>query len=124
MIQSALSFQYDFISNVKGRSFPKGMSIEIVKVSYYESIFEKIILSNDYKEHVTSYLYEHENGQNYLYLSNTDFPEAAGIQFALDTNEDFHRSKRIIEQFMEDHLAYNMKEIYQLYKNTIDKSSV
>ncbi len=119
MKQAAQSGKYDFISNVKGRTFPKGMSIEMVRVSYYQELLEKINLSREHQEHVTSYLYDHDEGQNYLYVTNADFPEAAGIQFALDTKDDFERSKKIIEQFTVDHIHYNMKEIYSIYEKKL-----
>ncbi|MEN0047251.1 MAG: hypothetical protein AAF806_09350 [Bacteroidota bacterium] len=103
--------QYDFVSNVKGRSFPKGMSIEIVSLDYYAQQLPKIENDSNYKEHVTLYLYEHDKGRKHYYFMNTQFPEAAGIQLALDTPEDFERSKRLIAQFRQPHYLLNLADL-------------
>lgn len=112
MIVIAAEKQYDFVSNVKGRSFPKGMSIEIVRLDYYAQKLPMIKNNPDYREHVTLYLYEHDKGQRHYYFMNTKLPEAAGIQLALDTPEDFERSKRLIAQFKQEHYLINLAELF------------
>lgn len=103
----------DFISNVKHRTFPKGMSIESVKLTFYESLLPSIYSSEYYKEHVTAFLYENEI-PNFIFIYNTETPKAAGIQLALDTTEDFERTVNLISQFKTNHINYNMKEILTL----------
>jgi spore coat polysaccharide biosynthesis protein SpsF len=115
MIDLARMGRYDFISNVKGRTFPKGMSVEIVNTDYYSSLLPAISESESYREHVTSYLYEHDNGRHF-YLYNNHVPEASGLQMALDTSEDLERTKRIIARFTDSHWKYNLKEIYSIWK--------
>lgn len=116
MCEIALTNTYDFVSNVKGRTFPKGMSIEIVRLNHYEDSLKTINSSIQYQEHVTSYLYENDIDKRYYYYLNAIAPEAAGLQLALDTQEDFDRSARIIKQFTRHQATYNMKEILQIYK--------
>lgn len=106
--------EYDFISNVKNRTYPKGMSVESVRTSYYEQLLPRIDLSSYYREHVTIYLYEHDSHQNFCYLYNREVPEAAGLQMALDTVEDLDRTKSIIKKFEKDHRQYNLKELIEL----------
>jgi spore coat polysaccharide biosynthesis protein SpsF len=115
MIDVAKNNNYDFLSNVKDRTYPKGMSIEIVNLNYYKNLLEIINSSERYKEHVTLYLYENENIKHY-YFYNTKLPEAAGIQLALDTKEDFERTKKIMSKFAENHTKYNLKDIFDIYK--------
>lgn len=105
----------DFISNVKSRTFPKGMSIESVRLSYFESILPEINTSDYYKEHVTIYLYENEN-PSFHFIYNSEFPEIGGIQMALDTQDDFNRIEKIISNFKLSHVKYNMHEIFNLLK--------
>lgn len=111
MIAIAETGEYDFVSNVKGRSFPKGMSIEIVDLNYYAQQLPKINDDPNYSEHVTLYLYEHDEGQKHYYFMNTQLPEAAGIQLALDTPEDLERSKRLIAQFEQPHYLINLADL-------------
>ena len=43
---------YDLVSNVKDRTFPKGISVEIVNMKFYKKLFDKFNQSK-YQEHVT-----------------------------------------------------------------------
>jgi spore coat polysaccharide biosynthesis protein SpsF len=105
--------EHDFVSNVKNRTFPKGMSVEAVRLSHYAFLLDAINASNYYQEHVTIYLYENEKS-TYHFIYNTELPDAAGMQMALDTQEDFERTENILAQFKGSHLNYNMKEILAL----------
>ena len=116
MLQTAKKGSFDFISNVKDRTFPKGMSIEIVRTKYYKTLLPLITSSDYHKEHVTSYLYEHPE-QTFCFIMNEELPEAAGIQMALDTKDDLERTKNIIAHFNNEHWNYNLKEIFQIWKN-------
>lgn len=107
----ALHAKFDFISNVKERTFPKGMSIEIVNTGFYGKLLPEIRENPMYFEHVTSFLYEHENRGRYHYVMNTEVPELAGVQLAMDTEEDFLRTEKIMVNFSGSHLNYNLKEL-------------
>ncbi len=116
MIQITNENDFDFVSNVKNRTFPKGMSIEIVKKKYYEKCLKEIEKQEEYYEHVTSYLYENDKNEKFHYVYNRMLPEAAGIQLALDTPQDFERTKNIIKNFENFHTQYNLNEIFNMYK--------
>ncbi|UII24832.1 hypothetical protein LVD15_16135 [Fulvivirga maritima] len=107
--------KHDFISNVKGRTFPKGMSIEVVKRDYYRGILPEINKDDTYKEHVTLLLYEKKD-DDHFFIYNESNTEMAGIQLALDTVEDFKRTEKIIYQFSKDHREYGMEEINEILK--------
>lgn len=116
MAKLAVQKDYDFLSNVKERTFPKGMSIEIVKTTHYSTLLEAINADSHYSEHVTLYLYEHESAGNYSFIKNDEHPEAAGIQFALDTKDDLERSRQLIKRFTRPHYQYNLPDILELLK--------
>lgn len=99
-----------FISNVKNRTFPKGMSIEAVQVNHYRSLLVEINKSAQYQEHVTLFLY-HNELQGYDFIMNDEFPELAGMQLALDTKEDLERTKKIITSFKGPHESINLQEL-------------
>jgi len=115
MLDITRTNKYDFISNVKNRTFPKGMSIEIVKTSYYEKLYKKFS-SQDHFEHVTLYLYQLEDQENHYFYYNQVCPEARGIQLAIDSLSDFRLAENIISTFNEEHINYGLSEIYQIYK--------
>jgi spore coat polysaccharide biosynthesis protein SpsF len=106
--------QYDFISNVKERTFPKGMSVEIVKMAYYQAHLPTILASDYYTEHVMVYLYERAKIDDHFYLMNEEMPEAAGVQLALDTPADMERSRWILDHLEIAHTAADMKTIVEL----------
>lgn len=123
MIKITKKGKYNFISNVKNRTFPKGMSVEVVDLKYYASILHSINASESYKEHVTLYLYEHDSDK-FFYYYNTTLPEASGLQMALDTQEDFDRTQRIMSHFTQAHWKYNLKEIYNIWKMIENDKSI
>ena len=96
MLAIAGTGNYDFVTNVPGRTFPYGMSIEIVRTKFYCSEIANTE-DADHHEHVTSWLYEHpDTGHCYVY-KNKVCPEAAGMRLALDTPEDLNNARRIME---------------------------
>jgi spore coat polysaccharide biosynthesis protein SpsF len=116
MVDIAASGKYDFVSNVKGRTFPKGMSIEIVRMAFYQQCLPDIGKFNEHSEHVTSYLYNHAGG-NFFYYYNSLLPEAAGIQMALDTPEDLERTRLIVNEFTRPQEEYNLPEVLSIWKS-------
>ena len=116
MIEIAKQNKYDLISNVPGRTFPYGMSVEILRTQFYQSIIYKIS-DTPHQEHVTSYLYDSENlGNRFIYLNNK-VPEARGIQLAIDTPEDLHKAKALLEDLSNFGPDIKLKEIFEKYKN-------
>ena len=114
----AESGDYDFISNVKGRTFPYGMSIEVIKVNYYQELYETLIKDNDdFREHVTLCLYEDNTPGNKYFHYNEICPEAKGLKFAVDTREDLEKVERIINNVSED---YTLSELVKEFKNEIE----
>jgi len=116
MIAVAKSENVDFLTNVEKRTFPKGMSVEIVRLSFYKDFLIEISTKPEYYEHVTSFFYSSKPIGKYYYHYNKTLPEAGGIQLALDTIEDFKRSEFIINQFADAHWNYNLKEIFEIIK--------
>jgi sialic acid synthase SpsE/spore coat polysaccharide biosynthesis protein SpsF (cytidylyltransferase family) len=110
--------QYDFVTNIPGRTFPYGMSIEIVKVDFYRNVFSNFETS-DHFEHVTSYLYENsELGNRYTYI-NRVCPEASGFDLAIDTLEDLNLATKIISNSDIPFSTLGLKEIYNLATSEI-----
>jgi spore coat polysaccharide biosynthesis protein SpsF len=94
MAKIAGSGEYDLITNVPGRSYPPGASIEIVDVQAY-SLLAARFTEPGHREHVTLYLYEHpESCRTYIHV-NPQREEMAGINLAIDTPEDYLRAQRI-----------------------------
>lgn len=105
---------YNFLSNVQGRTFPKGMSVEIVRVSYYGKRLDRIKQDPYCNEHVMVCLYEEPAPPDHFYLRNESLPEAAAIQLALDTPEDWERSQWMLKEMPAG--RYDLATTFEYYK--------
>lgn len=114
MIQICQKNDFDFLSNVKGRTFPFGMSVEIVKTKFFENIQSDIQADKKYQEHVTLYLYEHLNRGNQYHHINTKCPELKGLQIALDEAKDFELFKKVMVELKEDYFNCSLKTFHQI----------
>ena len=106
---------FDFVSNVKNRTFPKGMSVEVIKTSYFSNHLKEIYSNADFSEHVTKYFYTLPQ-DNHAYIYNELNLEIAGLQMALDTNSDLKRTKEIIKYFNKPQYKYGLEELFQINK--------
>lgn len=113
MLAIADTDRFDLVTNVPGRTFPHGMSVEIVRTAFYAEAMATI---NDagHREHVTSWLYAHPDlGRRYVFENRT-CPEAAGCQLALDTYEDLALAQRIMARAGSALSALGLREIFDL----------
>jgi len=117
MLAVAQTDEFDLITNVPGRTFPYGMSIEILRVSFFRSVLAKLT-EKQYREHVTSWLYENEEvGKRHVVL-NKHCPEAAGVQLALDTAGDLEKFKSMFDRMNRHPATYTLPEIVRLATQT------
>lgn len=96
MIEQILNRDLNFVTNVPSRTFPYGMSVEIIKTSFYEMIYESGKLSFDDKEHVTKWLYNNLKSNEYVEYKNTKYKNIIGKMLALDQKEDLILINKIL----------------------------
>lgn len=108
MVRSIADEQYDLVSNVPGRSYPFGMSAELVRVEFYDQVYRSF-KENRHHEHVTLYLYENTEVGNRRYFTNEKWTNLAGVQLAIDTIEDVHRAERVFKQVGGDFTKVNFE---------------
>jgi spore coat polysaccharide biosynthesis protein SpsF len=101
---------YDFISNVPERTFPFGMSVEIIRTEFFASILPYFNLDK-YKEHVTLYLYEHEELGKRHYFYNTICPGLRRVNLAIDSENDFQLAERIYTKLSHLKGEFGLKEL-------------
>lgn len=114
MIEICQKADYDFISNVKGRSFPFGMSVEIVKTDFFEKIQPEIQAIPKYREHVTLYLYEHLQIGKQFHHFNTKCPDLKGLQIALDEPKDLELFKRVMNKLKDDYYTCDLIKFHKI----------
>ncbi len=104
---------YDFVSNVDGRTFPTGMSVEVVRTSFYRKVVD-LFDSPAYHEHVTLWLYEHPESGEFKYIYNDSLPTAKGLNLALDCEEDLNFVSLLLRKMDKPHTVYGWEEIVKL----------
>jgi len=115
MIEHIGETEYDFVSNVPGRTFPYGMSVELLNIDFYEQVISLFSEQRHY-EHVTLYLYENENVGQRKYLVNSDWQYLSGIQLAIDTSQDVQRAEKVFREVKGVHTEINYSLLNQMAK--------
>lgn len=95
MIKKIENNDYDFISNVPGRTFPYGMSIEIVKTEFYKSVYKNLKTDHD-KEHVTSWIYRNKSFGNSFFFKNKKYKNLKEFKLSIDDLGDLNFIKKIV----------------------------
>lgn len=121
MLAIARTNVFDFVTNVPGRKFPKGMSVEIVRTQFLDELLKDNRDPED-REHVTRAIYNNPSiGRRYLY-PNTICPEAQGMDLALDTPEDLAQIESIISRWPKSPTSLGLRDVYDLAHGTREKS--
>ena len=85
--------KYDLVTNVLHRTFPKGQSVELIRSSSFERMYDDLINLDD-REHVTKAFYRNPSAYK---IKNFSAEISAGeFQLSVDTLEDFERISSII----------------------------
>jgi spore coat polysaccharide biosynthesis protein SpsF len=115
MLAITATGEYDFVTNVPGRTFPYGMSVEIVRIAFFRATMASVTDAG-HREHVTTFLYENpELGRRFVF-ENTEVPEAHGMKLALDTEADLRRAESMIARMDRAPATYVLAEIARLSK--------
>lgn len=106
---------FDFVSNVPGRTFPMGMSVELIETNLYEYLYSQFTEGSHF-EHVTSYLYQNDSSLEKYYVKNIVSKEAAGVPLAVDTKYDLQIVKAIFDAGFKTSYSIDLKSLAQRYK--------
>ena len=100
---------FDLITNIMRRSFPKGQSVELISKNAINHL-QKFNLSNEEKEHVTLGFYKNKDKFN-IYNFESGSKKYALQQQSIDTLNDYLKIKNLIKA--EDNvLNLNWLDIY------------
>ena len=113
MLNIARSNKWIFITNVLKRTFPEGISVEIIRVSHLK---EKIAFFDKYEqEHVMPYFYRNLIENEIFNYYNTG-KDLSVFKLALDTKKDFLFLSSICDLMKKSHSAYYTDDIIKIIK--------
>ena len=84
----------DLVSNLPARTYPYGMSVEVVRRKAMKYACSMMI-DAQHREHVTKYFYDNQDKFD-ISLMTSEVAEFSGVQLAIDTREDLDRFEWII----------------------------
>jgi len=102
------SQKYDLVTNVYPRSFPKGISCEVLNASVFTNTFLNISDPDDL-EHVTKYFYNHKQLFKIKNISARE--DYSNINFSCDTIDDYLRIEKILKKLDQPTSNYNYKQL-------------
>lgn len=102
----------DLVSNVPGRRFPYGVSIEVIGLAVMRAAHAGMT-NRAHREHVTSIFYDHPERIRTRYISADD-PTLAGVQLAVDDENDLARVSWIITRLEAPAAAAALVDIVRL----------
>lgn len=98
--------KYDIVTNVFPRSYPKGISVEVIKSKLIIDLDRKKI-NKHYREHITSFFYN--NSHNYNIKNFKNKKNYSRLSLAVDTKNDLLKMKSVLEN--KNFLNYDWKKI-------------
>jgi spore coat polysaccharide biosynthesis protein SpsF (cytidylyltransferase family) len=107
---------YDLVTNILTRTYPKGQSVEVVKSKIFQKTYLKMNSPDDF-EHVTKYFYK--NKYKYKIKNFESKKQLENIQLSVDTYEDMRIFKGIIHKMDKPHWMYTLDDILDIYWNIV-----
>ncbi|HWC76191.1 MAG TPA: NTP transferase domain-containing protein [Blastocatellia bacterium] len=116
LIDSAVSIfregEFEIVTNVLERTFPRGQSVEVVGADVFCSAFRRMADSEDL-EHVTKFFYR--NRDAYRILNFTSGRDLNGIHLSVDTANDMMRFGEMVAAMERPHWDYGFEELVALH---------
>ncbi|MEL7001347.1 MAG: NTP transferase domain-containing protein [Bacteroidota bacterium] len=119
MVEITGQNDYDLVTNVPGRTFPHGMSVEIINTTFYLDTLPSFN-EEKYKEHVTLYFYDNPTERMFTYI-NEQYPIKKKINLAVDTPEDFKIVSKMMAATKSHTEALHLQDIVELYEKFKDE---
>ena len=110
---------YDIVTNVLRRTYPKGQSVEVLRSSAFLKAFPET-RKNTYCEHVTTYFYD--NKDNYRIHNIDSGRDAGNIQLSVDTKNDMKVFEQIVAKMDRSHWKYNWEEVLGLRNCIVNRA--
>jgi spore coat polysaccharide biosynthesis protein SpsF len=116
LVEQALSLYADtaadLVTNVQQRTYPKGMSVELVDAHAFRRA-RKMMTSSEDIEHVTPLFYRTPG--DWHIVEFTSSRPLGDINLSVDTKDDFYAFERLVTKMDAPHWSYSLDEILKLH---------
>jgi len=103
---------FDIVTNVQPRSFPRGQSVEVVRPVAFERAYSLMSEPGDF-EHVTRVFYRRADD---FEIGRFRHPrDLSGLQMSVDTQEDLDRIRRMVGGMRRSHADYDVEALVRLH---------
>jgi spore coat polysaccharide biosynthesis protein SpsF len=113
-------FNYDYVSNIMERTYPRGFDAEIFSKDVLRSTFMEAKKELE-REHVTPYIYSHPDkyrlGCYYNKRSNNDNHQ---YRLTVDTPEDLILAKKVFKDLWYNDNLFTVDDVVKLFQENID----
>jgi spore coat polysaccharide biosynthesis protein SpsF len=103
---------YDLITNIIGRTFPYGVSVEIIRREALRLAYTDLPPQD--REHVTACFYSDPSAFR-IYSMTSDSPELSAARMVVDTEEDLLRFKKVVHALGDDALTADYRQAAACY---------
>ncbi len=116
-----LNGNFDLVTNIYPRTYPKGQSVEIFPANAYRKAYDCMHEAEDL-EHVTKYFYK--NSEHFRIYNFALEENLSGIQLSVDTWQDVDRYAKILSRMSRPHWEYTLEGILQIYHSLVISGAV
>lgn len=106
--------QVDIVTNLIGRTYPYGISVEIIRTAFYEQIYHQIESQED-REHVTRYLYQNSE-QFAMHALTLSPPYTGNARLVVDTPDDIRKFEQAVHYLGQDVYTSGFQTIVDIYQ--------
>lgn len=109
MIKKFRQNSFDIITNSLKKTFPRGMTCEIIKYKTIKDSYRKIKKKSD-KEHILNYFYRNNKSIQIINIRSNYNKKIQMLNLSIDSKRDFIQAKNCLKKFK--------------YKSTIDNNKI
>jgi len=106
--------RYDYVSNTLTRTYPRGLDTEVMSYKALKRAHEEA-KELMYREHVTAYIYHHPDQFRFFSVSNVK--DESQHRWTVDTEEDFHLIKNILEMLYPTKPLFTFEDVIQILRS-------
>lgn len=115
-VEMFLSGDFDLVTNVFPRSYPRGQSVEVIRADAFSRSAD-LMRGPDELEHVTPFFYRNREGFRIVNFSaERDY---SGMDLSVDTPDDMNRVAAIVAAMTRPHWEYGLPEIREIYETVL-----